>query len=204
MESDVHQPATTVPPADAIETPELPLFRFGLRQLLVFVTLLSLLMAAMAVSQGRIALVLLLAALVVTLHVFSTALGSQLRAHANRTQSRETASGLGNLPRTIRTPVSIDASADRPHRSPWQQRHGTPLPWLVRLIASSALIGGIFGGLFLQFAVGHRATPAGVAVGAASVAVVAGWFAFLSYSFYGVFRHGLRDALAHERHHRPR
>jgi hypothetical protein len=37
-----------------------------------------------------------------------------------------------------------------------------------------------------------------------SVAVVAGWFAFVSYSFYGVFRHGLRDALAHEHLNQPR
>jgi hypothetical protein len=191
-------------PADVHDSPELPLFRFGLRQLLVFVTLLSLLMAAMAVSQGRVALVLLLAALVVTLHVFSTALGTQLRAHANRTQSRDAFSGLGAGPEPTRIPVAGATTVDERHRSPWHQRHGTPLPWLVRLIASAAVIGGVLGGVFLQLAVGHRASPAGVAVGAASLAVVGGWFAFLSYSFYGVFRHGLRDALAHEHRNHSR
>jgi hypothetical protein len=66
-----------------------------------------------------------------------------------------------------------------------------------------SLCGGILGALVLAVANDRQASPAGIAVGAISIAVVAGWFAFVGYSFYGVFRHGLRQAMAEERHDPP-
>jgi hypothetical protein len=35
-------------------------------------------------------------------------------------------------------------------------------------------------------------------VGSISLAVLGGWFAFLSGSFYGIFRHGLHEALTEQ------
>ena len=65
---------------------------------------------------------------------------------------------------------------------------------------AAALVGGLLGTVALSSALGGRVSPAGIVVGSLSVAVVAGWFAFVGYSFFGVFRHGLRDAMAKDRH----
>ena len=84
-------------------------------------------------------------------------------------------------------------------RSPWHARGGTSLPWLPRLILAGVMVGGILGASVLGLTIGHRTTFAGVVVGGLSSAVLGGWFAFLGGSFYGIFRHGLRDAIAEQR-----
>jgi hypothetical protein len=66
------------------------------------------------------------------------------------------------------------------------------------------MFGAIMGALLLSGLLGERSSPAGMIVGSISLAVVAGWFAFVGYSFYGVFRHGLRDALSEDRRDQPR
>jgi hypothetical protein len=135
----------------------------------------------------------LLAAFVVLFHVFSTALGTQLRWHANRTR------GQDPLPVAWTTPTDHGVANATPQpRSPWHSRRSTPLPWLVRLIATSSMLGAIIGALLLSGFVGDHSSPAGIIVGSMSVAVVAGWAAFVGYSFYGVVRHGLRDATAED------
>jgi hypothetical protein len=74
------------------------------------------------------------------------------------------------------------------------------------MIGIAALAGGTIGGLVLAMTIGHRTSAAGIVVGAISLAVLGGWFAFLCGSFYGVFRHGFRDAIAEQQRedgHRP-
>jgi hypothetical protein len=73
------------------------------------------------------------------------------------------------------------------------------LPWLPRIIVAGVIIGGILGACVLGATIGHRSTLAGVAVGSVSSGVVGGWIAFLGGSFYGIFRHGLRDAIAEQK-----
>src|SRR5689334_24278477 len=63
---------------------DLPLFRFGLRQLLLFVAALGALLAALAVSHGLTVLMILLAVSVVVMHVFATALGTRLQSRADQ------------------------------------------------------------------------------------------------------------------------
>src|SRR2546423_5158039 len=65
--------------AGDISTADVPLFRFGLRQLFLFVAAICALLAAMASSSGPTALVLLLAVAVVVMHVFATAVGTRLQ-----------------------------------------------------------------------------------------------------------------------------
>jgi hypothetical protein len=60
------------------------------------------------------------------------------------------------------------------------------------------IFGGVVGATYLAITIGYRTSPAGVIVGGISVAVVCGWMAFLAASFYGVFRHGFREALAEQ------
>jgi hypothetical protein len=178
-----------------------PLFRFGLRKLLAFVAILSILMAAMATLQGVPSLVLLLTSLVVAGHLFSTALGTQLRSHANRATGRYSPGIDLSDPRetSINCPTGHIETLQPTPRSPWQVRHSTPLPWLARLIAAAFVIGAASGAMLLWLTVGHETSQAGIVVGAFSLAVVASWFAFLGYSFYGVFRHGLHDAMLDDR-----
>jgi hypothetical protein len=178
---------------------DLPPFRFGLRQLLAFVTITCLLMTAMVLSGGLIALALVLATLVVVFHVFSTALGTQLRSHADHLRIHNS-SQQGADQRAQSAGPRINATPQP--RSPWHERRSTPLPWLPRLVAAAALLSGVLGAILLNVTIGHRTSLAGIAVGSSSLAVVGGWFAFVGYSFYGVFRHGLRDAMAEDQRHR--
>ncbi|MCI0333241.1 MAG: hypothetical protein L0228_08470 [Planctomycetes bacterium] len=172
-----------------------------MRQLLAFVAFVSLLLAAVVSTQGMTALALLLATLVVVLHVFGTALGTQLRSHADHSLENDAPRQSAGGPTGPPIPhMRLSHEVPRPQpRSPWHERRSTPLPWLPRLIVAAFVLGGAFGVVVLSVTIGHRTSPAGIVVGAFSLAVLAGWFAFVGYSFYGVFRHGLRDAMADER-----
>src|SRR5215210_2140836 len=76
---------TSVAPAD------MPLFRFGLRQLFLFVAALCALLAVLASLGALPALAVLLAATVVVMHVFATALGTKLRLRTEQEQFRQQA-----------------------------------------------------------------------------------------------------------------
>jgi hypothetical protein len=184
---------------------ELPLFRFGLRQLLLFVAGISTIFAALALSHGLAALVVLLAVIVIIMHVFATALGNRLRARADRNNAFESSDRL---------PIEAIASASERSerlaamkldpRSPWHARGTTVLPWLRRLVIVAIACGGVAGAVYLAVTIGYRTSPAGVFVGGLSAAVLFGWIAFLSGSFYGVFRHGFREAVAEQQKQMPR
>jgi hypothetical protein len=184
----------------SLSNDNVPLFRFGLRQLLLFVAGTSALFAVLGAIQGLPALAVLLAVVVVAAHVFATALGSRLRARADEEQVFESGERLAS--------DSIASMSDRlarvaqvrsEPRSPWHARGATVLPWLRRLVLSAIALGGVAGAAYLAVTIGYRTSPAGVIVGSLSVAVLCGWFAFLCGSFYGVFRHGFRDAVAEQR-----
>jgi hypothetical protein len=191
-------------PVSTLNNVDLPLFRFGLRQLLSFVGAVSVLFAALVSAGGLAALVLLLFVLVVVMHVFATTLGGHLRAKSDREHQFEAADSL---------PIeSIASKAERRERlaavrsgprSPWHNRGTTILPWLRKLVISAIACGAVVGTAYLAVKIGYRTSPAGVVVGGISVAVLFGWFAFLFGSFYGVFRHGFRDAVAGEKVNRP-
>jgi hypothetical protein len=177
---------------------ELPIFRFGLRQLFWFIAVVSTLLAAIVSAQGVTALALLLAALVVAAHILSTAIGSQLRSHADQALAVTQSNKPHDDSRSVANRSKIEAIQSAA-RSPWHGRGSTALPWLSRLIAAGALAGGTAGGLLLFATIGHRTSLAGIVVGSISLAVLGGWFAFLGGSFYGIFRHGVREALAEQR-----
>jgi hypothetical protein len=69
---------------------------------------------------------------------------------------------------------------------------------LPRLIVTGVIVGGIIGATVLAAALSYRITLGGMIVGGLSSAVLGGWFAFLGGSFYGIFRHGLRDAITEQ------
>jgi hypothetical protein len=178
---------------------EPPLFRFRLRQLFYFVAVVSFILAATVLSQGVAALAMLLAALVVAAHLFSTALASRLRSRADDAQAMSRALGTGPRAAEQFSEHANSPVIPRSARSPWHARGSTSLPWLPRLILAGVMVGGILGASVLGLTIGNRTTFAGVVVGGLSSAVLGGWFAFLGGSFYGIFRHGLRDAIAEQK-----
>jgi len=171
-------------PAEA--TPESPLFRFRLRHLLLFVAAVSLLLAGLVTLHGIPAIAFLLAALVVSFHVFSTALGSRLRSHTDRQQS-----GVFVRPRQPLARQNMPL--------PWYGCDGDSVPWIPRLVATAVFFGGCLGAGLLSLTVGHQTSVAGLVLGSMSFAAISGWFAFLMGNFYATFRRGLREALDNER-----
>jgi hypothetical protein len=183
-----------------VSTADVPLFRFGLRQLFVFVAAVCALLAAMGASSGLTSLILLLAVAVVVMHVFATALGTKLQSRTEQAQLRlRAAQPAINESRasTYEQLVKLQAIRAAP-RSPWHGRGCTYLPWLPRLVVGTMVVGGLGGGILLGGTVGHRTSLEGIIVGAASFAVLGGWIAFLGGNFYGVFRHGFREALTEQ------
>jgi hypothetical protein len=193
MRAMARSTTTTGPPktadSHAAASDELPLFRFGLKQLLAFVAALSALLTALVIADGLTATVLLLAALVVAAHVFSTALGSRLRAHANQLQRKRGATVLP--PDTGHRPQGGHLTP-----LPYWHSHGRPvLRWRSLLMAAGIAVGGFGGGTFMASASGNHTSAAGILVGSMSLAVVGGWFTFLATSFYATFRRGWREAV---------
>jgi len=204
--ADISRPCTRTgvarPDDDANE---LPLFRFCLRQLFWFVAGISAVFAALALSHGAVAIVMLLAILVVIMHVFATALGSRLRARADRINAFESSCELPieAIATASERSERLTAMKSDP-RSPWHARGTTALPWLRRLVIAAIACGGVAGAGYLAVTIGYRTSPAGVIVGGFSVAVIFGWIAFVAGSFYGVFRHGFREAVAEQQKQMPR
>src|SRR6476660_1114279 len=179
---------------------DLPLFRFGLRQLFVFVGAVSTLLAALASSGGVTGLIVLLAVAIVVMHVFATALGTRLQMRTEQKQLRQESAQPevnGSNQSAFEQSAKLLAIRSAP-RSPWHGRGGTYLPWLPRLVVGTMVVGGIAGGLLLGGTIAHHTSLEGVIVGAASFAVLGGWISFLAGNFYGVFRHGFREALAEQ------
>lgn len=179
---------------------EVPLFRFRLRQLLLFVTVVCALLGAMASTNGLTALLLWIAAAVVAMHVFATALGSRLRSETDAEQSQNAAiPKIGEVRAAEFERSARIAAIQSAPRSPWHGRGSTYLPWLPRIVVAAMVIGGLAGAVLLDIIIGHRTSPPGILVGAISCSVLCGWGSFLCGNFYGVFRHGFREALAEQR-----
>jgi hypothetical protein len=158
------------------------------------------LLAAVVSSNGLLGLVLIVATAVVAMHVFATALGTRLQSRTEKERFRQRGNTSPiNESRTSAADQNAKLQAIRSApRSPWHGRGSTYLPWLPRLVVSAMIVGGVGGAVLLGGTVGHRTSPEGILVGSASFAVLGGWISFVCGNFYGVFRHGFRDALAQE------
>lgn len=176
---------------------DLPLLRFGTRQLLWFFAVTSVFFAALASADGATALVLTFMTAIVVAHVSATAIGTRLKSRSNAQNRFEAASSLPSAAIATAAERHEHVSAIRAQpRSPWHSRGATSLPWLRQFVLTAIVLGGLAGAAALALAIGYRTSLAGIVVGGLSAAVLCGWFAFLCGSFYGVFRHGFRDATA--------
>jgi hypothetical protein len=171
--------------------PQLPILRFGLRQFFWWVTAACVLLAVLVVMPRGMSLIALLLAIgVVTLHVLSTAIGTRLRDHADERRIWES----GQAPAAPASP-----RADGPiRRSPLHGRE-QPLRRMRICLTIGAITGGTLGMVALSILLAERTTIAGILVGAASMAVLGAWIAFLAASAWSIFRQGWRDAVNHDR-----
>jgi len=199
-ENPGHQAARGSAAAGADQT----LFRFGLRQLFMFVAGICMLLAAMASTNGLAAAALLLATTVIAMHVFATVIGSRLRSRTDEEQAIHASEppSAEAITLALQKRKNLAAIHAAP-RSPWHGRYSTYLPWLPQLIVSAMVLGGVAGALLLSGTIAHRTSAAGIVVGATSFAVLAGWVSFLCGNFYGVFRHGFREALVERQADEP-
>lgn len=193
MCAELNKSAVRVP-EPRLPEPQLPVLRFGLRHLFWSVTGLCVLLGAMvAVPFGLSPVALLLAVSVVVLHVLSTAIGHRLGAHANERRAWEAKlDSAGGRPPGV-SPAPVAAEPQR--RSPLHGRE-QPLRQMRVCLTVGAVTGGLLGVVALSVTIGDRTTLAGILVGAASMAVVGGWVAFVAASGWSIFREGWRDAVA--------
>lgn len=177
-----------------------PLLRFRLRHLMLTFVAVSAVFAALALSHGMAGPAILLAIIVIVMHVFATSLGTTLRAKSDDENAFETANQLlvGSIASAPERSARLLAVRSQV-RSPWHTRGATALPWLRTMVTVAIAAGAVAGSSYLAATIGYRTSPAGVVVGGLSVAVLCGWFAFIFGSFYGVFRHGFREAAADEK-----
>ncbi len=160
--------------------------QFGLRTLLLGVTLLSVAFAVSVAVGAAQSMMLLLLASLIGLHIVGNALGTRLR---DRRECEDRALKSGDAGRPEFGVAPTIAPARR-----LQENTAIRRPWLVAG-AVCATISGTVGGLAIAALVGEKLTIPGLALGIASSAVLGGFFGFMACSLWSVARTALREAL---------
>jgi hypothetical protein len=187
--------AETLPPP----RPQVTLLRFSLRKMLLYVSALCVLFAAMSAVGGMVAMAVLLVALVVAAHVLSTFVGTKLRDGSTATSAWEALHGK----RTGESLLAVEHAL--PPRSHWRlptacqlQRRGPVVRRMAWLVAAGIVVGAGAGvGLMLQF-LWPRIGLAAILAGGTAAAILGGWTAFLGSSFLGITRRAWQEAVEGE------
>ncbi|MEM8946371.1 MAG: hypothetical protein AAGD11_14460 [Planctomycetota bacterium] len=170
------------------------LLRFRLRQLFFFVTLLSVLCAALVLTDGPWPLVILVTTVLIAAHVFGTLVGNRLRDTSDEMQRWRTADPrLDDDAPLADKELTEAAKLTLPPSTPLAD-HGRVSNWLVWFVVGGALLGMFVGGTILALTIGSRIGWAGWAVGTISCGVLCTWVAFLASSFGTIARHAWRHA----------
>jgi hypothetical protein len=173
--------------------PESQLFRFGLRQMLLFVAGAAALLGVMVTIGGGWGPAVGFLAALVAAHVLATSVGTRLRDSSPevrqwRSQLPGADSDAPPLPGSM-TPGELAALATsslaRRQDSPWRT-------WLPA--AAGAISGGFLGAAAIPLIAGPQATTAGLALGAVSCAVICGWLTLLASNFVSIARGAWHEA----------
>lgn len=173
--------------------PEPQLFRFGLRQMLLFVAgAASLLGMMVTVGGGWGPAVGFLAALIAA-HVLATSVGTRLRDNSQeirrwRSQLPGVEADAPPQPGPF-TPAELAALASR---SLAQRQDSTWRTWLPA--AAGAISGGFLGAAAIPLIAGSQATTAGLALGSVSCAIICGWLTLLASNFVAIARSAWQEA----------
>jgi hypothetical protein len=168
------------------------LFRFGLRRFFLFVTGVAVLLGTMALVRGAWSGALAFFAALVAAHVLATLVGTRLRdssADLQQWAGRRFGENDPPLKRDRLTPAELAALAT----TPLAKHENAPLRTVLAAVAGLS-VGGFLGAAGVPLIAGAEATAAGIALGAASCAVMGAWLALLSAHFGSVARRTWRDA----------
>jgi len=190
FEPRIASPRSLAHPQAAEPERPLPTLRFSLRHLFWLIAIASVTLTALVTLRGPsyAQLAMLLAASVVALHVFSTALGTKLRGCYADDQH------ISQPPPPTESDVETAslAAATTPSLLSHCGREQRRLPLGIAL---GAIVGGSCGVIALVATIGEHTTSTSIAVGALSTAVIGAWFAFLGISFCTILRQSWRDAV---------
>jgi hypothetical protein len=170
------------------------LMRFGLRQLFVFVSLATLLIAAMATLGGVWPWVIGSLAALVAAHVFGTFLGTRLRDTSAEVRHWKARPGSPDRDEPVALPQPVSVAALHLPATTSLASYEKIGRWRNWLVAAGTVIGFAVGGAGIHRAVGDDATWPGLALGAVSCGVIGAWAALLSVNFYTIARHVIREA----------
>lgn len=156
--------------------------QFGLKQLLLVMTWISVSLAVFVAIGPMWSAFVLLFGLLIAAHVLGNALGTRL------TNSALPADEAIPCVATAAQVAELCGSGNRMH-----QRTKLDRPWLAAA-AVGAAVGGTLGGGGLSISLGTKLTVAGLGVGIGSSAVVGGLLGFMACSLYCVARQAWREA----------
>ena len=160
--------------------------QFGLRSMLIGMTILSATFALFVALGAAWSAMLVLFGSLISLHIMGNVLGMRLR-EGERDDS----------PASIQRPVSqFPPSAITVVAPARRLQENTPIrrPWLIAG-AVCAMLSGSVGGVAIAAADRGHLTPAGLALGIGSSALVGGLLGFMACSLWMVARTALREAL---------
>lgn len=165
----------------------LPLFRFRLRHLFWFVTLVSAVLAVAAIATPAASIAILLSATIVAGHVASTILGGRMRSGTDSACRAALKDSMSPIPATS----TCEGATQPPNRSRragllWEKKR--TLSRLPQLILMGMVAAGGLGIALLEHWIGDRTTPAGIVVGGMSLSIVGGWLVFIAASFSSMVR----------------
>jgi hypothetical protein len=169
------------------------LLKFRLRQLFLWVTVLSVLFALIAATDGPWPWVIVIVALMVAAHVFGNLIGTRLRDTSQEvvrwrnSDPRQTA----DHPQMTPQPCDISALPMPPETN--LRNFGRMIRGMRWFLLAGLLVGLAFGGAVLWLTIGQRIGWAGWIVGTISGAVMGTWIAFLAVSFTTISRDALRQ-----------
>ncbi|MAT69635.1 MAG: hypothetical protein CMJ58_08930 [Planctomycetaceae bacterium] len=185
--------ANSPPPPGRSGPPPTPhLFRFGLRQMLLLVSLATILAGLMAKLGGVWPWVIGGSVAMVAAHVFGTLIGTRLRDTSREVQDWRAAVD----PKAVDEPAISRDKAPRDARArttSLADRHAAPQRdrWA---IGGGAAVGTLLGVVAISLGWGDRVSLLAILVGAISCAVLGGWLALVATSFAAIARHALRHA----------
>jgi hypothetical protein len=186
--------STTPLPLSAGRGREPQLFRFGLKQMFLMLSLAGVLCGLLVGTGDSWPMILGLAVLLVGAHVLGNWLGTRLRDTSGEVlQWRAEQSGLGpDDPVATGQPVVL-AKLDLPPCTPLGSRE--PVARWTAWFVAAGTIGGLLAGVtIIALTIGPRIEWAGWAVGTISCGVLGGWAAFLASTFSSIARHAWQHA----------
>jgi hypothetical protein len=170
------------------------LFRFGMRQLLLFVAAVAALCALLAASGGAWRIIISALVALAAAHVFGTVVGTRLRDSSRDLQRWKSQGPPGSRDEPVATPPPIHWSQlGLPAATPLAHCESAPRRSQAALAAGMTL-GAASGAAAIEYGLGQSVSWAGVAMGAVSCGVIGAWAALAAASFYAIARRTWKQA----------